>query len=48
MNCNSPTPNVIERAWVSVTSAFDGSLSHSSATFGVMWRGRPRACSAVM
>ena len=34
MNCSFPSPNVTERAWVSVMSALDGSLSHSSATFG--------------
>ena len=40
-------PNVTARAWVSVTSAFDGSLSHSSATFGRTRAARwPRACSA--
>ena len=27
-----PSPNDTARAWVSVTSAFEGSLSHSSAT----------------
>ena len=42
MNCSLPRPNVTARAWASVTSAFSGSASHSSATFG---RTRPR-CSA--
>ena len=30
-NSRRPRPNDTERAWVSVTSAFEGSLSHSSA-----------------
>ena len=33
MNSSRPRPNETARAWVSVTSAFDGSFSHSSATF---------------
>ena len=39
MNCSFPRPNATARAWVSVTSALDGSLSHSSAVFGCTRRG---------
>ena len=43
MNWSLPSPKATARAWVSVTSAFDGSLSHSSAVFGRTRRGMPKA-----
>ena len=43
MNCSLPSPKATARAWVSVTSAFDGSLSHSSAMFGRTRRSSPIA-----
>ena len=42
MNWSFPSPNATARAWVSVTSAFEGSLSHSSAVLGWIRRARGR------
>ena len=48
MNCSLPSPNATARAWVSVTSAFDGSLSHSSAMFGAHAASEPERVAELL